>query len=264
MCVCATLAVVLLVPASAGAQYRPQAPVNGETYSIELAAAYWNPTAEIVAASDGLGLTGTSIDFKNELGLADHRLPQFQIVLRLARKHKARFQYIPITYDSTATLPRDVIFNGVTFAAGTTVTSSLAWKAYRVGYEYDFLVRSNGFAGFIVEVKQTDFQERLTNANANEARRTKVPVPAIGGIVRVYPMESFSLTGELSGFKLPTSPDRKFGGHYVEIDGYATVALTTKIGVQVGYRRIDIGHYGESDSGTLKMKGFYLGGVVRY
>ena len=45
-----------------------------------------------------------TIDFKNDLGLTDTRFRELHVVLRPARKHKFRFQYIPIKYEQRATI----------------------------------------------------------------------------------------------------------------------------------------------------------------
>src|SRR4051812_24759355 len=97
----AASAAIVLHAAPATAQYKPQPlndPATGEKFHIEATAALWFPTADASVSSQSLGITGTVIDFKKDLGLQDQRLPQLGIVLRPARSHKFRMQYIPIKY----------------------------------------------------------------------------------------------------------------------------------------------------------------------
>ena len=146
------------------AQFQPRPlndPATGETYHIEGAAGLWFPGAAMSISSQSLGIQGSTIDFKTDLGLQDQHFPEVHLELRPATRHKFRFQYIPINYDQTATPPRDIIFNGQRFRAGLPVHSTLDWKAYRAGYEYDFLTTNRWFAGVIVDLKYTDVTATL-------------------------------------------------------------------------------------------------------
>ena len=261
-----TAALVLLaVPARA--QYKPRPinnPATGESFHIEASAAFWFPTADMTVSSQSLGILGSQINFKNDLGLTDKRLPEFQLVLRPFRSHKLRLQYIPIQYDATATLTKDVVFNGIRYRLGLPTTSSLDWKAYRFGYEYDFIVKNSGFAGFILEAKYTDVTVNLTSAIATEFAHAKAPIPAIGGIARYYVVPNISITGELTGFKIPDSVNKQYNAHYVDIDVYGTLNFSNNLGVQAGYRSLDLGYLVKTDSGSFVLKGLYFGAVLRY
>src|SRR5439155_18804942 len=81
-----------------GATHRTSNRATGETYHVEIAGAIWNPTPDIVISSEGLGQLGDNIDFVNTLGIVQTKFRQFRIVLRPAKKHKFRFEYIPIDY----------------------------------------------------------------------------------------------------------------------------------------------------------------------
>src|SRR6266446_1934615 len=105
---------VFLCAAPADAQFRPRPlnePATGEQFHIEASAAIWRPTADIVISSESFGIQGTPIDFKQDLGLTDKALGEFKFTLRPTRHHKLRAQVIPIKYESSTTLTRDVVFN---------------------------------------------------------------------------------------------------------------------------------------------------------
>jgi len=258
------------VPASA--QFRPRIvtqPTVGENYHIEVSADIWNPSAELVVASGGSGalsgLAGTQIDAKRDLGLVDQKLPQFSLVLRPAQRHKLRVQYVPIKYEQMATLPREVTFNGQRYTVGIPVNSTLDWKALRLGYEYDFIVKNRGFGGFIIEDKQTDVRvDVVTPFVPDQFAHARAPIPALGGIVRVYPVPRVSVTGEVTGFKLPTTVEGRYQAHYVDVDIYGTVNATNNVGVRFGYRGLDMGYVVKQDSGAFTLKGVYFGIVARY
>ncbi|HEY7172889.1 MAG TPA: hypothetical protein VH417_18685, partial [Vicinamibacterales bacterium] len=134
------LAGALLVARPAAAQFKPEPmsePSIGEKYHIEGSAGFWKPLADMSISSESLGIGGSDIDFKKDLGLTDQRFSEMKLVGRPSEKQKLFFQYIPINYTQTARLPRDIVFNGQLYRVGVPVNSELSWKAYRFGYEYD-------------------------------------------------------------------------------------------------------------------------------
>ncbi len=256
----ALLVAVLAGVVPAGAQ-TPE-PV-GERFVIEGGAGFWNPTAEMSIQSESLGIIGTEIDFKRDLGLQDHRLSALQAVLKGGRKHKFRFQYIPLHYEQSTTLVREIIFNGQRYRVGLPVESSLEWNAYRFGYEYDFLARNWGFAGFLIEAKYTDIRAELNALVQREFVRVAAPIPAIGGIARYYFIPNISITGEFSGIQMPDIFEN-YDGHYADLDIYGTFNFNRNVGAQFGYRSFDIGLLLDRDSGAFLVKGVYFGVVARY
>jgi hypothetical protein len=254
----------------ARAQYKPRPidnPAIGEDFHIEAGVGFWNPSSDISVASSGsgalTGLVGTTIDAKQDLGFVDQRLPEFQVMFRPAPAHKLRFQYIPINYDASSTLNRTIVFNGQRYQVGLPVNSTLEWKAYRFGYEFDFIRRNQGFVGFIAEAKYTDVQVSLTSPVASEFVQARAPIPALGGIGRYYFVPNVAITGELTLFKLPTIQDQ-YAGHYVDLDIYGTFNLQKNVGLQAGYRALDMGYLVKQDTGSFSLKGLYFGVVARY
>jgi hypothetical protein len=270
----------LFVASSAHAQFRPRAvsdPATGERFHIEGAAGFWFPTADMKIASTSLGIIGTAIDFKQDLGLTDQRFPELHLTLRPARQHKFRFQLIPIKYEQSATLRRTIVFNGQAYAIGLPLNSMLDWKAYRFGYEFDFITRDRGFGGFVLDFKYTDVTATLTSPIRSDFTQARAPIPAIGGIFRVYPVPNIAITGEITGFKLPEKLVKDTTGHYLDVDFYATLNFNNNLGVQGGFRSFDVGYTIKStgsaecptlpvaeNAGCFTLKGVYFGIVARY
>jgi hypothetical protein len=267
----AAAAALLCVATPVAAQYQPRAvenPATGESYHIEAAADFWFPTSDIVVASAGSGtlsgLAGSNIDAKRDLGLVDQRLNSLQLELRPARSHKLYMHYIPVSYTQSATLNQDIVFNGIRYRLGLPVNSTLDWKTYQFGYEYDFVVKNWGFVGFNLEAKYTDVQVSLASPIASEFAHARGPIPALGATGRVYVVPNISITGEFSAFKIPDSIDNQYNAHYVDIDVYGALNFTNNIGVKGGYRSRDVGYLIKSDSGALTLRGIYFGVVARY
>ena len=265
--------VLALVPALARAQlsaYRADNRALGERYNVELAVGLWNPTPAITFASTSLSIIGSEIDAVNDLGFTTNKLTDVQLILRPATKHKIRFEYLPIKYSADATLVRTIVFHGVTYNVGVPVTSELNWQAYRFGYEYDFLYRSQGFVGVVGHVMYADVQASVATRlpaplpNASASTHQKEPVPGIGGIARGYVAQNVSITGEVTGFKLPSSATSGRKGTYLDVDLYSTFNFHNNVGAQVGYRWIDVSYAVPDDSGSVNLKGLYVRGVVRF
>ena len=258
----------LLSAAPAQAQYGVQAAserANGENYRVEVGGYFWNPTPTIAIQSEALGIIGSRIDFIEDLGLEKTRFGQLKVVLRPATKHKFRFEYTPISYEQPeGTLRRNIVFNGITYNVALPVATTLDWRAYRFGYEFDFFYHDRGFVGLLLEAKYTDVEATLTNVIDTEFVRARAPIPAIGIIGRVYPAPNISITGEFSGFKLPESIDEDYSAKYFDLDIYGTVNLSDHFGGQIGYRSFNVFYRVDSDEGDLQLKGLYFGGVVRF
>ncbi len=258
---------LILAAAPASAQFVPRVlndAATGEKYHIEASAGYWSPSADMSVASEYLGIVGTNIDFKKDLGLTDHRFNELHVVARPARKHKLRFQYIPITYDQSATLTKDIVFRAQRYRVGLPVNSQLEWKAYRFAYEYDFISRDRVFGGFILDAKYTDVKAGLQSPIINEYIHARAPIPAIGGIVRYYVVPNISITGELTGVTIPDSISKEYKAHYADLDIYGTLNFTNNVGGQFGYRSFDVGYLVKKDSGSFVLRGIYFGIVARY
>ena len=264
---------VLLTAGPAFAQYKPRPlddPPTGESYHIEGSVGFWFPSSDLTVASSGggflTGIGGTDINAQRDLGMpSSQTVPDFELILKPARRHKLRAIYIPIQFQGSTTLTRTVVFNGQQYRLGIPVASTLDWHAARFNYEFDFIANNRGFGGFIVEAKYTDVQVELDAPTFNlaEFARARAPIPALGGIGRFYVVPNVSITGELTAFKLPSIED-KYAGHYVDLDIYGTLNFTNNIGVKGGFRSLNMGYLIKQDTGAFTMNGIYFAAVVRY
>lgn len=269
LCLVAGLCAATPAEAQYGARRGTSNRATGETYHVELGGTLWNPTPEIVISSESLGISGDNVDFVNTLGLPKQTFKQLKLVLRPGTKHKFRLEYTPIKYNGQKTVATEFIFNGQRYTVGLPVTSELLWKAYRFGYEFDFVYRDRGFVGLLLETKYTDITATLNatilGVSRTEFTHARGPIPAIGLIARGYVVPNISITGEFSGFpEIGTTGSSRYGGKYYDFDLYGTVNFTDNLGAQAGYRSLDVLYKVEKDSGTMKVKGLYFGGVARF
>lgn len=234
----------------------------GEKFALEIAGDFWTPDPAITIATDALTFTGnSSIDFVSELGLQQTRFTHVGVTLKAGRKHKLRFAYTPIKYEASATIRRSFVFNGRTYTVGIPVNTTVDWKFYRVGYEWDLVARDRGFLGVLGEVKYNDVTATLASPIGTETAQQTAPVPTIGAIGRGYVVKNLSATVEVSGFKLTRAPDQV---KWVDVDVYGTYNFTPNIGAMGGYRSIHPTYTVSNDSGDLKLQGPYFGAVIRF
>lgn len=248
------------------AQFRPVGnPSIGERYHVEAAFSLWNPTPDLIVASESLGIPGTDVDLVNDLGIEKKRIPEIRLVLRPAPKHKFRFNYIPLKYDAESVVQSEFIFNGQRYRVGLPVNTTVDLSTTRFGYEYDFFYRDKGYAGVIIDLKYTNVDVQLDSPIGNEFLTAVAPIPTIGFAGRGYVSPNTSITGELTFFKVPERlGGEDFGGKYIDFDLYGTVNFNDYVGAQVGYRSINVNYFDETDRGDLQFRGFYFAGVVRF
>jgi hypothetical protein len=219
-----------LTPGLAAAQYgvSGSSRATGENYHVEIGGYLWPPSPGIVISSESLGIPGSEIDFVEDLGIKRDTFPQLKVVLRPGTKHKFRFEYTPIGYDAESTLSRTITFNGQRYDISLPITTEFKWRAYRFGYEWDFLYMDRGFVGLILDLKYTDVETTLSNEIVgSEFVRARAPIPAIGGIGRAYVAPNISITGEFSAFKLPGGVDEDYAARYYDFDLYGSTSRTT-------------------------------------
>jgi hypothetical protein len=265
-------ALLVLVASPARAQFTPttlEDPATGETYHVEASFDMWHPGSEMTLSSEALGIPGSAIDFKRDLGLTNRTFREIRTVLKASKRNKFRFEFIPIKFEQESVLTRDVVFQGQRYRVGVPVNSQLDWKAYRFAYELDFISRNRGFVGMVLEAKYTEVTAALQSPINYERVKAKAPIPAIGGIGRIYIVPNISITGELTDFKIPDRISEDYKGHYLDLNIYGTVNFTNNVGAQMGYRSFDLGYTVRdnnitTDAGSFVLKGLYFGAVARF
>ena len=259
---------LLAVPSTAAAQYRP-APeaVVGETYHIEAAYGWWNAKPELIVNSESLGILGSDIDLISDLGIEQHKLGKLDLVLRPSKKHRLKYQHLPIKYETDAfRVNRSFIFNGQRYNVGLPVTTNVDFSTDSFGYEYDFLYFPRGFVGASVNMKLTNIDVELQSPIGDEFFRQSAPIPAIGFAGRGYVTRNLAIDAEMQFFRIPDSLEEQIDGDgsYNDFDIHGTYNFNNFVGAQLGWRKTTIFYETENDGGDLKFTGYYFGGVIRY
>jgi hypothetical protein len=224
----------------------------------ELTFRYWSPTPELVTTVDGLGL-GT-VDFSEEFGLEKERFREYRF--SVGRRHKARVSKITFSYNQDAVITRTVTIGGGPQTITAPWNADIKWSLWTLGYEYDIVSSPAGFFGVIGELKRNHLEASMASPGIGSASTdVTVPVPTAGVIGRANLGTAASVTGEWTGFKLNRDD---WEGKFTDFDVYATIHLGRSFGVQGGYRSVDVTYLVDGDTGTLKMKGPYFGGQLKF
>jgi len=261
-----------LAPAAATAQVRiPDAgfqPV-GERYHVEVAGTFWNPVLSGQITSDSFEAIGDVIDFARDLGYDRSSLRDFRLVLRPTRRIRLRLQHTPVRYDAETTFDRDIVVKGTSFPVSVPIVSNFGWTVWRGGFEYDFLYRSRGFVGVLLEARYTQLDARLATNTPffspplEALILAKAPLPAVGAVGRAYVLPNVAVNVEVSGFRVPRIDDQ-LEATYVEWDLHGTFNLNDYVGLQVGWRRMTTFLSTTDDEGDLQFRGLWFGGALRY
>ena len=223
---------------------------------------FWKPSPELTLSTDALaGSSVGDVDFVKEFGIEDKMFPEFRAAI--GRSHKFRLSYVKFEYAEDATIQRTFTFQGRTFTVGAPATADIKWDLWKFGYEWDFVSRERGFFGVIVDVKYNTIDASVDSPVLRSTATADVtaPVPTIGVIGRGYILPMVAITGEFTGLSLNRDD---FEAKFFDFDINGTVSFGRHLGAQAGYRSVDVHYLTDGDAGDLKMKGPYVGGVLRF
>jgi hypothetical protein len=232
----------------------------GENYTIEVEGRMWNVKLDSTVKIVQSGI-GTDVNLVSDLGF-DERKNFFEgrLQVKFARKHKFNLEYIPLKWDADKVITRTVEFNGQTYTAGTRVQSSVDFKFFKGGYEYDFLAGSLGFLGGTLDVLAVNATVQLAApALAIDLKEDKtIPIPMIGLVGRVYPIKWVNLTAKASG--LPA------GDYGYVFDGEASLNINPikYLGISGGYRYFMVKVKYNDNSLDYRLDGPFVGLTLRF
>jgi hypothetical protein len=252
------LLVLLAAVAPARAQYgRPsmEDPAIGEKYHVEAELNFFNPDLEATVSSESLGIVGSEIDVKSDLGYVDKTIREFRFVLRpAARNTSFRIAYTPVKVrrrldlwggrSSSTALPTTV---------GLPIQTQFKWNTWRFGYEYDFVYNRPRLR----RLHRRSAADRR-ELRAGFARGRRVHARARGRF-RPSAARSASIPSSTSR-SLASSPGSScreindYKGDFFDLDIYGTYNFTHNFGVKGGYRTLDASYLAKHDNGSLKLK----------
>ena len=247
---------MILFGARANAQVLP-----AEDHVGELGLMFFKPSPELTLSTDATASALGTVDFVQEFNIEDKTFPEFRAAI--GRNHKFRVSHVKFSYEESATINRTFVFQGRTFIVGAPASADIDWDLWTLGYEWDFVRRERGFFGVIADLKYNKIEASVesTALSSPAATDTKAPVPTIGVIGRGYIAPMVAITGEFTGLKVSSGD---FDVKFTDFDISGIVSFGRFVGAQIGYRSVIADYVVDEDTGVLKMKGPYFGGVLRF
>jgi hypothetical protein len=211
-----------------------------DTYKLRIDASwfYSNPTGSLHGEND----TG-SVDLQKDLGFATYSTISGKVDWKFTRKNHLYITIIPMDTSRQTVLNRTFTFEGQTFTAGLTTSSSLNTLVVAPGYQYDFIRRKRGHLGLGLQMDLFDTTAKIsaaaqvtgdgTHHNAVSASSSLLaPIPTAGPNFRLYLTDSprVFVEGNVMGMYL-------FGyGNFISTGGQVGVNLSKHFALDAGYQ----------------------------
>ncbi|MDP2689119.1 MAG: hypothetical protein Q8P48_03290 [Deltaproteobacteria bacterium] len=219
---------------------------------VNLDARYWFTSLDSTVMLSSGSTAGTEFDFVDDLGLDENKgFLEGRITLELG-SHKLRYGFVPLKWDGSKTLDRNITFGGQTFTATTQVDSELTVNYHRLGYEYDIIDTLENRLGVIFELKYLDGEASLDAAGASETESFRLPIPTVGVAAQVGLPFLFSVGGEVTGVTL--------GANAYLVDGEAAINLKPApfVVISGGYRILKVHAEKDLDRGDITVQGPFV------
>jgi hypothetical protein len=199
---------------------------------------YSDPTGTIHGANDS-----GSIDLNKDLGFNSYPTFSGKVDWKFTRKNHLYVTIIPLDTSRQTILNRTFTFQGQTFDAGLTTSSSLNTLAVAPGYEYDFIRRKRGHIGVALQMDLFNTTAKISAAaqvTGDGAHHDAVsasgsllaPIPVAGPDFRLYLTNSprVFVDGNVLGMYL-------FGyGNFISAAGNVGVTLSKHFAILAGYQ----------------------------
>jgi hypothetical protein len=183
---------------------------------------YLSPTDERVRLSLGVehlsntttmrldssaGLPGTPVDAENDLGLDSSDFePRFDAVVRVAERHRLRFDYFTLDRTGQTTLTSPIVFRDAVLQVGDPVETTLSLRSLGISYEYSFIHREKFELAASFGINDTDLSARARVAtetrHVDQMEDQAGPLPTLGLDSTYVISKRFYLDGRVQYFKL--------------------------------------------------------------
>jgi hypothetical protein len=225
---------------------------------------YWFSTIDGDLRVDGPnGLQGTTVNLKDDLGIDRAYLGAVEAYGRFGRHH-VTVGYVETDYSGSTNIPRDILFKGQTYPAGTFVEAELKFKVLNVEYQYDFLRFEDVLSGLSIGgIGKIMYVEGHTTSQAaaiglSGQGNFYAPIPMIGIGAQLGMLRNLlELRGKFTWSNFS-------GNTFSEGDGALALRLIPFTELSAGYRIIKYDYEKDALLFNITMSGPYLGLTILY
>jgi hypothetical protein len=233
---------------------------------VSLKAGYLMLSPEGTFAVDGNLLAGTEVDLDTDLGFDDSEDYFVEGALNLG-PFRLAVSYLPLEFTGAGALTRQIVFNNRTFdvAAATSsevkldiIDAGLTWHIINID---DLPTRIQLGPELAVKLVDADLTmtgvEAVTGLSITETESAQVPIPTIGGRLRIGLSDFIGLIGRVGYMEYE---DNSFLDAEAQIE-FSPIPL---VGIFGGYRYFDLQ---VDDSGVFvdaQFSGPFAGAMIRF
>lgn len=209
-----------------------------DAYKIRVTGMWWfsHPSGSFRASSDQV-----SFDIDKDFGFGNYSTFTGSADWRFKRKQHFTLAVSPVNSSKSASISRDITFQGVTYSAGASVSAGLNTLSVTPGYQYDIFRRNHGYLGAVVDVNMLNTKGTLTGTGTlnnltgtyTSSASVFAPMPLLGARGRWYPLHDsnrLSLEGSFAGMYF-------FGyGNFMYTQDTVQVKLYKNLNLKGGYQ----------------------------
>lgn len=214
---------------------------------------YWHPwpSGDVFITLGGEPNTASTVDLKDDLDLDAGNEWMVGADVRMGR-HRIRFAYEPLSFEGKNVLDRPVIYHGVTYPAGSSVTSDIDLTLYEAGYQYALVDKCNDtlWGGLAAWVWTYDGTMKTTGIDESRS------------FTHVYPVATFSGEHRFGNWKVAGGVN--VGGlatdrYVVDLEASAGVRLFGHLDLEVGYRWMEFDFHETTNKASMNFSGPFAG-----
>lgn len=231
-----------------------------ESFSLKAAYLTLNPSGDVAVA--GGGMTGSSLDIEDDLGLDDEAGYFAEMAFQWGA-FRLFAAYLPISFSGDSQLTRDIDFRGETFVLGSRVESDVTIDIYEAGLAW-FLVNIDDMPvrvqfGPELAIKYVDARIKLQDKSQalREDESIGVPVPTLGARARIALGDSLGVVGRVGYMEYNDNS-------FLDVDVQVEFSPLPLVGVFAGYRHLDLDVDENDVYIDAAFAGPYAGALVRF
>ncbi|MBN1662590.1 MAG: hypothetical protein JW943_03205 [Deltaproteobacteria bacterium] len=236
------------------------ATATAPAYAFEIGARafVWFPQYKGDMKIDSDNLAGSAINAVDDLGLGNEIYPEVEVYGGIG-KHHLSLMYTSMDHSGLKNVTKNIIFNGVNYAAGSVINTDLKSKMLDLEYQYDLINLENLLAGFSIgligKVKYLDCEAQLIAPTVGESKDTlQYFIPMVGAGAHIGLLANLlEARAKVTGMG--------YGGDNMIYEGLAEISVTPFpfLDIHGGYRHLKMKVDRKSFFMDSQFSGPYLG-----
>ncbi len=221
--------------------------------SVEGGSYFQNLSGNLMVGNSVNGFAATNIT-PADIGLQTTKTePMIKVAITIPFSNVISFTYVPYMYSGFKTLSETIYFNGQTYNVNTNVTSKLELRSYKMFYTHDFSLGNFITLGVGAGIDLFTVNAEMNSSLISESKNANLPMPLIGGIVKISPLNDISFIGKFQGFSIGSD------GYYYHIKAGVNYNAVGPLLIFADYVYDKINVNVDSINGKLVFKGPEVG-----